>query len=262
MDTIPVSQKQNSKGEVAMIIVRNLSKIYPPDQQVLSQVSFQVDEGEFIAIVGGSGSGKSTLLRCISHKEKWTSGQLIVDGKDYTKPSWFDRWKLAKDFALLEEKPVLNRNKSALKNVLKGRFFRTPLWRLMTGTVARDEHVMGMDYLEKVGLLDKGHLKISGLSGGEQQRVAIAKSLVHGAKVLVADEPVSGLDPKSVEYILNDFKMLVKEQKMTVICTLHQVGLAERFATRIWGLSEGKIVLDIPARPLTLSEKHLIFGGP
>ncbi|MNI78251.1 Phosphate-import ATP-binding protein PhnC [compost metagenome] len=131
----------------------------------------------------------------------------------------------------------------------------------MTGTVNRDEHVLGMDYLEKVGLLDKGHLKISGLSGGEQQRVAIAKALVHGAKILVADEPVSGLDPKSVEYILNDLKALVKEKKISVICTLHNLELAERFASRIWGLAEGKIVLDIPARSLTLREKQLVFGG-
>lgn len=244
-----------------MIIVRNLSKAYPPDQQVLSQISFQVDEGELIVIIGGSGSGKSTLLKCISHKEKWTSGQLIVDGKDYTSPSWLDRWMLGKDFAYLDGKSSLNLNKSALKNVLSGRFYQTPIWRLMTGTAGRDEHVLGMDYLEKVGLLDKGHKKISGLSGGEQQRVAIAKALVHGAKVLVADEPVTGLDPKSVDFILNDLKTLVKEQKISVICTLSQLELAERFATRIWGLSEGKIVLDIPARSLTLREKHLVFGG-
>jgi phosphonate transport system ATP-binding protein len=238
-----------------VIIVRNLSKEYPPDHQILSQVSFQVDEGEFIVVVGGSGSGKSTLLRCISHKEKWTSGQLIVDGKDLTKPSWLDRWKLGKSFAYLAEKPYLNLNKSALKNVLQGRFYQTPIWRFLTGAVGRDEHILGMDYLEKVGLLDKGHKKISGLSGGEQQRVAIAKALVHGARFLVADEPIAGLDPKSVDYVLNDLKQLVKEQKITVICTLNQLEL-------IWGLAEGRIVLDIPARSLTLREKHLIFGGP
>jgi phosphonate transport system ATP-binding protein len=245
-----------------MITVRNLNKTYPPDIQVLSQVSFQADEGEFIAVIGGSGSGKSTLLRCISHKERWTSGQLIYDGRDITSPGLIERWKLGKDFAYIEEKPILNRNKSALKNVLKGRFYQTSILRLMTGTVNRDEHVLGMDYLEKVGLLDKGHIKLSDLSGGEQQRVAIAKALVQGAKILIIDEPVTGLDPKSVEFIMNDLRSLCKDQKITVIATLHQVELAERFATRIWGLSEGKMVLDIPARALLLKEKNLIFGAP
>ncbi|MDQ0899728.1 phosphonate transport system ATP-binding protein [Paenibacillus sp. V4I7] len=247
------------EGDIVMLTVRNLSKVYPPDNQVLSQVSFQVDEGEFIAVIGGSGSGKTTLLRCISHQEKWTSGQLIYNSIDISKPGPFERFKLGRDFAFLEEKPALNRNKSAVKNVMMGRVYQTPL-RILTGMTSRDEHVDSMDYLEKVGLLDKGEKKVGQLSGGEQQRVAIAKALILGPKVLVADEPVSGLDPKSTEYILQDLKSLCKDRNMSVIATLHQVELAERYATRIWGLSEGKIVLDIPARSLTMREKKLLFG--
>lgn len=242
-----------------MLTVRNLSKVFPPDNQVLSQISFQVDAGEFIAVIGSSGSGKTTLLRCISHQEKWTSGQLIYNSNDITKPGPWDRFKLGKDFAYLEEKPFLNRNKSAVKNVLMGRVYQAPL-RMVTGLSSRNEKIDSMDFLEKVGLLDKGEKKVGQLSGGEQQRVAIAKALILGPKVLVADEPVSGLDPKSTEYILQDLKSLCKDRNMTVIATLHKVELAERFATRIWGVSEGKIVLDIPARPLTLNEKMLVFG--
>jgi phosphonate transport system ATP-binding protein len=242
-----------------MLTVRNLSKVFPPDNQVLSQISFQVDAGEFIAVIGSSGSGKTTLLRCISHQEKWTSGQLIYNSIDITKPGPWDRFKLGKDFAYLEEKPFLNRNKSAVKNVLMGRVYQAPL-RMVTGLSSRNEKIDSMEFLEKVGLLDKGEKKVGQLSGGEQQRVAIAKALILGPKVLVADEPVSGLDPKSTEYILQDLKSLCKERNMSVIATLHKVELAERFATRIWGVSEGRIVLDIPARPLTLNEKMLVFG--
>jgi phosphonate transport system ATP-binding protein len=242
-----------------MLTVRNLSKVFPPDNQVLSQISFQVDAGEFIAVIGSSGSGKTTLLRCISHQEKWTSGQLIYNSIDITKPGPWDRFKLGKDFAYLEEKPFLNRNKSAVKNVLMGRVYQAPL-RMVTGLSSRNEKIDSMEFLEKVGLLDKGEKKVGQLSGGEQQRVAIAKALILGPKVLVADEPVSGLDPKSTEYILQDLKSLCKERNMSVIATLHKVELAERFATRIWGVSEGRIVLDIPARPLTLNERMLVFG--
>ncbi len=92
-----------------------------------------------------------------------------------------------------------------------------------------------MDYLEKVGLLDKGEKKVGQLSGGEQQRVAIAKALILGPKVLVADEPVSGLDPKSTEYILQDLKSLCKDRNMSVIATLHQVELAERYRNSYLG---------------------------
>ncbi|MGG1516802.1 ATP-binding cassette domain-containing protein [Paenibacillus oryzisoli] len=243
-----------------MLTVRNLSKIFPPDIGVLSQISFQVDPGEFIAVIGSSGSGKTTLLRCISHQEKWTTGQLIYQSKDITKPNLWERFKLGKDFAYLEEKPVLNRNKSAVKNVLSGKIYKAPL-RILAGLTSRDEHVDSMDYLQKVGLLDKGERKVGELSGGERQRVAIAKALILGPKVLVADEPVSGLDPKSTEYILQDLKALCKDRSMSVIATLHNVELAERYATRIWGVSEGKIVLDIPARPLSLKEKMLVFGA-
>jgi phosphonate transport system ATP-binding protein len=244
-----------------MITVRNLTKTYPPNIEIISQLSFQADEGEFIVVLGGSGSGKSTLLRCISHQEKWTSGQLIYDGRDISSPSLLERYKLGRDFAYIEEKPALNRNKSALKNVLKGRIYQTSILRLMTGTANRDEHVLGMDYLEKVGLLDKGHKKLGDLSGGEQQRVAIAKALVKGAKILVVDEPVTGLDPKSMEFIMNDLRALCKEKNITVIAALNQVELSERYATRIWGISEGRLVLDIPARSLTMREKQLIFGA-
>jgi phosphonate transport system ATP-binding protein len=118
-----------------------------------------------------------------------------------------------------------------------------------------------MDFLEKVGLLDKAHEKVGKLSGGEQQRVAIARALVQGAKVIMADEPIKGLDPKSADRVMEDFKSLCKRQELVAICSMQNLDLAERFATRIWGLSKGRIVLDIPARRLTQYEKNLIFSS-
>ena len=242
-----------------MMIVRNLTKTFPPNDTVLSSISFQADAGEFVAIMGGSGSGKSVLLKCLSFREKWTSGQYVIDGAEMTNPGLLERWRLGKQWAVLEEKPSLNGGQSAVKNVRGGRFYHTPLWRLLTRTASRDEHMLAMDALEKVGLLDKAHEKASALSGGEQQRVAIARALVRGAKVIVADEPVSGLDPKSGHAVLADLKALCVKEGITVICTLHQVELAEKYASRIWGLSGGRIVLDIPGRSLTQREKQLVL---
>ncbi len=244
-----------------MIIVRNLTKQLVDGTEILSRVSFQADKGELIALVGGSGSGKTTLLKCIALRDKWTEGQLIYDGKDLTTPKWTDSIRLRKEWVYLDEKPTMNKNLTALRVVLGGRFFHTPIWRKLTATVSTDEHILGMDYLEKVGLLDKAHEKVGKLSGGEVQRVAIARALVQGAKVIMADEPIKGLDPKSADRVMEDFKALCKKTELVAICSMQNLDLAERFATRIWGLSNGRIVLDIPARRLTQYEKNLIFSS-
>ncbi|GIP37204.1 phosphonates import ATP-binding protein PhnC [Paenibacillus sp. J31TS4] len=239
-----------------MIIVRNLCKRYPSGSQVLNKMSFQVDEGDFIVIVGGSGSGKSTLLRCLSLDEKWDDGQYIYNGRDITSLNPLDKWRVKKEWAKVEEKPNLNPTLSPLKNVMTARLFQTLPWK----TISKDNHMEAMDMLEQVGLLDKARMKTSQLSGGEQQRVGIARALVQGAKVLYADEPVTGLDPKSADRMLEDLRNLCRNKKATVIITLHKLELAERFAGRIWGIAGGKLAVDIPARKLTVSEKKQIFG--
>ncbi|WJH32606.1 ATP-binding cassette domain-containing protein [Paenibacillus sp. CC-CFT747] len=241
------------------MIVRNLSKRFGSETEVLSGISFQVDQGEFVAIIGSSGSGKSTLLRCLSLQETWTEGEYIYEGRDITKLNPLEKFKVRKNWAFLEEKPNVNLRTTAQKNVWTGRWKQTPLWRLVTRRAAMDEHVMAADYLEKVGLLDKGDEKVEKLSGGEQQRVALAKALVQEAQVIFADEPVRGLDPASSERVMEDLRKTAKRDNVTIICCLHKLELAERYATRIMGLSGGKIVLDIPARRLTLREKDMIL---
>jgi phosphonate transport system ATP-binding protein len=242
-----------------MIIVRNLSKSFPPDHQVLSRLSFQADEGELIALIGGSGSGKTTLFRCLSLKQKWDEGQYIYDGKDISGVNGLEQFKLRKDWAYLEEKPNLNPRKSALKNVLSGLFFHKAWWRMLSGTTSGDDHMTAMDYLDKVGLLDKAHDPVEKLSGGEKQRVAIAKALIRGAKVIYADEPISGLDPEAALKVMEDLKSICEKDKVIVFCSLHQVEMAEKFGSRIWGLADGRLVVDIAGRRLTHREKELIF---
>lgn len=243
-----------------MIIVRNLTKTLPEGQTILSKVSFQVDKGEFVVVIGASGSGKSTLLSCVALQQRWTEGQLIVEGTELSDKKLLDKLKLRKEWAYLEERPVLNLKKNALKNVFSGRFFQLPLWRKLTGTVSTEEHIRAMDYLERVGLIDKAKmLPAEKLSGGEQQRVAIARALAQGAKVILADEPTKGLDPESASKVLQDLRALCKDQDLIVICAMQSLEMAERNATRLWGLSGGKLVLDIPARKLTQREKDMIL---
>ncbi len=240
-----------------MIIVRNMAKSYH-GSKVLSGISFQADPGEFIAIVGGSGSGKTTLLRLLALKEKWDQGQYIYKGEDVLELNAWDRFKVKQNMAYLPEKPVLNEQKSAVKNVVGGMIFRVPLWRRLIGKPTLDQHMLASDYLQKVGLLDKTDQKTGQLSGGEKQRVALARALVQGADVILADEPVTGLDPHSAERVLSDFRKICEEDEIILLCCLHDVSLAEKYATRIWGLADGKIMVDAKGRRLTLQEKRSI----
>ncbi|MDF2926981.1 MAG: phosphonate transporter ATP-binding protein [Paenibacillaceae bacterium] len=242
-----------------MITVRNLTKSWKDGTEVLSKLSFQVDEGEFIAIIGASGSGKTTLLNCLSLKQKWDQGQYIYNSRDITSLNPLEAFKLKREWGFLTETPDVNPKKNALKNVLDSRYQHMSWVRQLTRKVSQDEHVFAMDYLEKVGLLDKAHEPLSKLSGGENQRVAIAKALIKGAKVIFADEPMKGLQPEAQNRVMEDLRNVCKRDGVTVICCISNLELAERYATRIWGLSKGKIVLDIAARRLTSRERDIVF---
>jgi phosphonate transport system ATP-binding protein len=241
-----------------MIRVKQLSKQLPGGPKLLSGVTFDVHPGEFVAIKGASGSGKSMLLKCLALREKWNGGSYTVDGVDIFKKGLAGILKIRREMAYLEEKPFLFPNKTALKNVLIGAAYQTPIWRRLTGMIRNDDYMGAMDMLEKLGLLDKAHQKAEKLSGGEKQRVAIARALAHGAKTLLADEPVSGLDPHAAEQVLADLKRMCQTQNISVVAVLHQGDWAERFADRIIGLNGGKLVLDIRGRKMTEREKMLL----
>jgi phosphonate transport system ATP-binding protein len=214
-----------------------------------------LEPGTFIAVVGSSGSGKSALLKALALKEVWTSGEYRVDGKDLMEAGFLAKMRFRRQVAFLEQKPLLFEKKTALKNVLIGAAEQTPLWRRITGMVRSDDHMGAMEMLEQVGLMDREKQIVEKMSGGERQRIAIARSLVHGARLVLADEPVSGLDPHSAEEMMRTLKKLCHEKGTTIVAALHRVELAEKFADEIWGMQDGRIVINIRGRRLTASEK-------
>lgn len=244
-----------------MITVRNLKKNVGPDRRaVLKSINLHVEAGEFVAVIGASGSGKTTLLRCMALRERWDEGDILYRGKYLKSLNVWEKFVYRKECAYLAQQPELNPNQSAAKNVLSGRFRASGVLRLMTGLVSKQEHFTAYDYLDKVGLLDKARLKASQLSGGERQRVAIGKALAWGAKVIYADEPVSGLDPQSGARVMEDLQKLCKEDGLTIICCMHNLDYAEKYCSRIVGLADGEIKLDVSNRRLTGREREMVLS--
>jgi len=238
-----------------MIVISGLTRKIPEGKTILDQVSARLEPATFIAVVGASGSGKSALLKALALREHWSSGEYKVDGKDLMQAGWLARMKFRRNVAYIEQKPLLLENKSALKNVLIGVAGQTPLWRRLIGSVRSDDYMGGMEMLEAVGLIDLAQQKVDKMSGGERQRIAIARSLVHGAQLVLTDEPVSGLDPHSSEEMMRTLKKLCAEKGTTIVAALHRLELAEKFADEIWGMQDGRIVLQVKGRRLTAAEK-------
>jgi phosphonate transport system ATP-binding protein len=238
-----------------MIVISGLTKRIPEGKTILDHVNTRLEPGTFIALVGPSGSGKSALLKALALKEVWSSGEYKVNGKDLMKAGFFAKMKFRRQVAFLEQKPILYEKKSALKNVLIGGSEQTPLWRRLTGMVRSDDYMGGMDMLEHVGLMDRSKQIVDKMSGGERQRIAIARALVHGASLVLADEPVSGLDPHSSEEMMQTLKKLCHEKGTTIVAALHRVELAEKFADEIWGMQDGRLIINIKGRRLTAAEK-------
>jgi len=240
-----------------MIEARKLTKRLVDGRTVLSDVDFLAEGGKFTVVAGASGSGKSMLLKCLALREKWTSGTLLLDGEDVFKGGWKMKMRVRREIAYLAEKPELNPNRTALKNALIGTRYQTPLWRRLIGSVRSDDYMGVMDVLEQVGLLDKAHAKVSTLSGGERQRVAITMAIVHGARALLLDEPVTGLDPHTAEKILADLKAMCG-RGIAVVAVLSNLEWAEKFADRIVGLKEGRVAFDVAGRRLTGRERAML----
>ncbi|WMT42956.1 ATP-binding cassette domain-containing protein [Paenibacillus sp. D2_2] len=241
-----------------MIKVSHLKKSVDGNKkQVLRDINTEFAQGEMVGIVGASGSGKSMLLRCLALRETWNSGDYSWNEDKLIQGGGKGTHKFRSRFAYLEQNPTLYPERTALKNVLIGQVGQVSAIRRFTGMVRSDDYMGAMDELEKFGLLDKAHVKAGKLSGGEKQRVAICRALVHGAKFVAADEPTIGLDPKSAERVIETFSQLCKTQGTTVVTAL-PLEFAEKYCTRILGIHSGEIKVDIVGRRLTAEEKRLI----
>ncbi|MER6975762.1 phosphonate ABC transporter ATP-binding protein [Streptomyces carpinensis] len=227
-----------------VISLRHVSKSFGATQ-ALDNVSLEVSAGQMVALLGLSGSGKSTLLRTINGLHRPTSGEIRVLGTDVAAARRSELRMLRRQVGFVFQQFELVGRLTALENVLSGALGRVRGPRLGTMSYPLALRKEALARLERVGLADRAFQRAGTLSGGQQQRVAIARAMMQQPQILLADEPVASLDPETSDQVMDLMFSICQEQNITVVVCLHQVDLAMKWAERIIGLREGKLVLDV-----------------
>ena len=243
-----------------MLRVEHLTKVYPNGTQALKDVSFQVEDGEFLAIIGLSGSGKSTLLRCINRLIEPTSGRIIWNDVDVTAASASELRTIRRQIGMVFQQFNLVKRSSVFSNVLSGRLGYVNTFSSSLHIFSADDTKKAYSSLDQVGLADKAHVRADSLSGGQQQRVGIARALMQDPKLILADEPVASLDPVLAHYILKYLEQLNKERGITVLCSLHFLDLVHRYATRAIALKDGELVFEGLPKQIDDAQFKAIYG--
>ncbi len=240
--------------------IRNLAKRFSGDIHALRSVSFDVEKGEFLVIIGLSGSGKSTLLRCINHLHEPTGGQILLHGQDITRPRTAERRQLRSRVAMIFQQFNLIGRHTVLSNVLMGALGRTGTLKSILGLFSAQERKRALEYLDLVGIADKANIRADRLSGGQQQRVAIARALMQKPEILLADEPVSSLDPATCHVVMDYLKKINRELDITILCNLHFLDLVRRYARRVVALREGILVFEGDPKEIDQEWFRRIYG--
>jgi len=227
-----------------MLSVRQLTKVYEGGVRALTDATFDVPRGQFLAIIGLSGSGKSTLLRCINRLVEPTSGKVIWGDIDVTAASQEEMRRIRRRIGMVFQHFNLVHRSSVLTNVLAGRLgYVSPAWSLINRFPASDIE-KAMRQLDRVGIADKARQRADELSGGQQQRVGVARALMQDPEIILADEPVASLDPVLAHSIMQHLEKINDEDGVTVLCSLHFLDLVHRYADRAIALNEGRVVFD------------------
>ncbi len=219
---------------VQLLEVKNIAKSYDGKSYALKDLSFSMQERDFIVLLGLSGSGKSTLLRCINRLIEPSGGDIIFEGKSIIPYKGLQLRQYRRNIAMVFQQFNLVKNISVLTNVLTGRLGYHSLGSAFT----KQETELAMQNLKRVGLQDFASRQVKQLSGGQQQRVAIARALMQEPKIILADEPVASLDPATADSIMQYLAEINKEG-IGVICSLHFLSLARRYGSKVLALKDG-----------------------
>ena len=221
--------------------------------KAINGISLKIFDGEMVGIIGKSGAGKSTLMRLINRLIEPTSGSITYNDIEITALKGKNLREWRSECAMIFQQFNLIDRLDVLTNVLSGtlgiNFKILKLFKFYN----KRENIEALTYLNNFELSDKALQRVDTLSGGQQQRVAIARAMMQNPKILLADEPISSLDPKNSKVVMDDIKRINNQNGITVICNLHSLDIAKQYCDRLIGLSEGKIVFD--GNPSSLTNK-------
>jgi phosphonate transport system ATP-binding protein len=253
------------RRDTPAIRIVEATKSFNRKTRALDGINVTIAPGECIGLLGASGSGKSTLLRSMCGLERLDGQNSAVEIFGQTLQSGGklsgDIRQMRRNTGIIFQQFNLVNRMNVLSNVLTGLLPRMPLWRSLTGQFTAAEQMDALKALASVGLAEYAFQRASTLSGGQQQRAAVARALLQGARILLADEPVSSLDPESARRVMDLLHHLNRTQGMTLVVSLHNVTMARKYCDRIIALRAGQLVFDGP--PMALDDLRLrnLYGA-
>ncbi len=243
-----------------MIKFTNVGKTYDNGTQALKDINLEINDGEFIAIIGLSGAGKSTILRTINRMHEITEGTIEMDGTDISTYKGKGLRKFRSQIGMVFQSFNLVNRTSAINNVLTSKAASMNLFKTLFSLYTKEDKIHALECLDKVGLLDKAYTRVDQLSGGQRQRVALARTLAQNPEIILADEPVASLDPITAKDVMDDFKRINEEFNITVFANMHHVDVALEYATRVIGIKAGELVFDGKPEEVTEDVLEKIYG--
>lgn len=243
-----------------LLKIENATKKYGEDTVALDDVSLEVREGEFLVVIGSSGAGKSTLLRSINKMNPLTSGRVVFQEREITSLKGKKLREARREIGMIFQHYNLIERLSVLQNVLHGRIGYMSQIKGFLERYSEEDKRRGIELLNRLGLEKQVYRRADELSGGQMQRVGIARAMAQEPKLMLADEPIASLDPKSSADVMDYLSRICREEKITCIVNLHQVDVAMKYATRIIGMKAGRIVFDGTAGDLTPEKIEEIYS--
>lgn len=245
-----------------MLTFDSVSKRYKNGRIALIDVSFTLEEGEILAVIGESGAGKSTLLKCINALVPFDKGEIVFGSQKIKGASPSALKRIRSEIAMVFQNYNLVEQLSVIENTLHGRLGKMPFVRALFGLYTENEKKDALSILKETGIEELAFEKCKNLSGGQKQRVGISRALMQSPKLFLCDEPVSSLDIKAAFTVMDLISSLVKSRKIGCIINLHQIDLAKKYADKILALREGRVVFEGKAEELSEDViKNRIFSS-
>ena len=240
-----------------LLTIKAAKKIYDGGINALDGVSITIHKNEIVAILGSSGAGKSTLIRSILGLVALDDGAIFFKSKT---PIANNFQLLRSSISTIYQNFNLVSRSTVLTNIILGKISTISSWRILFNAWPKGFQMKAFELLKEVGLQDINlNKRVENLSGGQQQRIGIARALMGDPELILADEPVSSLDPETAKEILKLLRKTAKKKKISILCSLHQVEFAKYFADRIIGMNNGKIIFDKASNKLSKLDLNKIY---